>query len=93
MTYLTATESYATKAQSCAIAPQPVDEVEKASIELAQHLEAQARATASQAIPTKGFRKGCAEHAAEVSESIKEFTASGIGAIWQIADKIAQMRS
>lgn len=93
MTYFTATEAYTAEAQADAIAPQTLDEVEKASIELAEYLEAQARAIASQPIPTKGFRKGYAEHAAEVSDSIKEFAATGVGAIWKIAERIAQMRS
>ena len=76
-----------------AIAPEALDEVEKASIELAQYLETQAEAIAKQPIPVKGFRKGYAEHAASVADSIKEFAATGVGAIWQIAERIAQMRS
>lgn len=86
-----------------AIAPEALDEVEKASIELAQYLETQAEASphgqaagggiAKQPIPVKGFRKGYAEHAASVADSIKEFAATGVGAIWQIAERIAQMRS
>ena len=107
MTYFTATEAYTAEAQADAIAKQTLDEVEKASIELAEYLEAeccrgklpkgyllaQARAIAKQPIPAKGFRKGYAEHAAEVSDSIKEFAATGVGAIWKIAERIAQMRS
>ena len=73
------------------IARKPVDEVKSAESEVdRQNTSGGTELTPK---PPKGFRPGYGEHAAQIANQIREFAATGVGAVWQIAAHVAEMRS